>query len=77
MEQLCREAVRFPQQAQEQVVGPDEFMGQALRFLRCLGQNHLAFAGNRTIDSCGDNLSNRRVCLDLLADQLAPRLTGT
>ena len=68
MQDLGGEALLLAQQAEQQVLGADVLVVQALGFFRAIGQHALAFVAERQIDRGGNLLANGGVSFDLLAD---------
>ena len=68
MQDLGGEALLFAQQAQQQVLGADVLVVQALGFFGAIGQHALALVAQRQIHGGGNLFANRGVAFDLLAD---------
>ena len=68
VQDLGGEALLFAQQAEQQMLGADVLVVQALRFFRAIGQHALALVAQRQIDRGRNLLPNRGVPFDLLAD---------
>ena len=68
MQDLGGETLLFAQQAQQQMLGADVLVIQALGFFGAIGQHALAFVAQRQIHRSGHLLANGGVRLDLLAD---------
>ena len=62
------EALLFAQQAQQQVLGADVLVIQALGFLGAIRQHALAFVAEGQIHRSGNLLANGGVAFDLLAN---------
>ncbi len=70
VQDLRREALLFPEQAEQQVLGSDVLVVQALGFLRAIGQHALALMAERQVHGSRDLLADGGVPLDLLADRI-------
>ena len=68
VQDLCRKALLFAQQAEQQVLRPYVFVRKPLRLFRRIGQHALALVAERQVNRCRDLFANRRMGLDLLAD---------
>ena len=69
-ENLGGEAFFFTQEAEQQMLGADVLVAEALCLFGSVGEDPLALVGERKINGGGDLLANRGVLFDLLADGL-------
>ena len=68
VQNLGGEALLFAQQAQQQVLGADVLVVQALGFFGPISQDALALVAQRQVHGGGNLFANRGVAFDLLAD---------
>ena len=74
MKDLGRKGLLFPEQPEQQVLGPNVFVIKTLGFFGAVGQNPLAFVAERQVDRGRDLLANGGVGLDLLPDGVNRRV---
>ncbi len=74
MQDLGGEAFFFAQQAQQQMLGTDVLVVQALRFFGAIGEHALALMAERQVHGGGHFLSDRGVRFNLFADGLDGRV---
>src|SRR5262249_31298460 len=63
-----REALFFPQQPEQQMLGSNVLVIEALGFLRAIGENALALVAQREINGSGNFFSDGGVAFNLLPD---------
>ena len=68
MQDFSSETFFFAQQSQQQVLGPDMFMGKALGFLSGVSKHSLAFIAQRKINRGRNFFANGGMAFDLLAN---------
>ena len=68
MEDFGGEAFFFAQEAEEQMLGADVLVGEALGLFSGVGQHALALVGEREVDGGRDFLADGGVAFDLFAD---------
>ncbi len=70
MQDFGGEALFLAQQAEQQVLGADVLVVEALGFLGPVGEHPLAFVAERQIDGGGNLFPGRGMPFNLLADRL-------
>ena len=70
MQNLGGEALLFPQQPKQQVLGADVLVRQALRLFRGVGQYALTFVAQGQIHGSRDLLPHSGMPFDLFPDRL-------
>jgi len=65
-----RQNIFFAEQAEEQMLGADVLVREALGFFGGVGEHALAFVTERKIDRSGDLFADRGVAFDLFTDRL-------
>src|SRR5665213_3365655 len=74
MQNLRRETLLLAQQSQQQMLGPDMLVVQALRFFGAVSQNPFAFMAQRKIDRRRNLLPDCGMPFDLLSDGIHGRV---